>query len=79
MKLAGIADADGKAARIFALEKRIAEAHAPRIETEDVQKGNNHWPRSEFATRAAGIDWDAFFVAAGLDTPTSSSPGSRRR
>ncbi|HEX4458279.1 MAG TPA: M13 family metallopeptidase, partial [Polyangia bacterium] len=67
LKLAGIADADGKAARIFALEKRIAEAHVPRTETEDVQKGNNHWPRSEVATRAPGIDWSAFFGAAGLD------------
>lgn len=64
---AGIADGAGAAPRIFELEKRIAQAHATRVETEDVQKGNNHWKRSEFVRRAPGLDWAAFFAAAGLD------------
>ncbi|HEX9104209.1 MAG TPA: M13 family metallopeptidase [Polyangia bacterium] len=64
---AGVADAAAKAPRIFELEKRIALAHATRVETEDVQKGNNHWKRSEFARRAPGLDWAAFFAAARLD------------
>ena len=64
---AGVADAAAKAPRIFDLEKRIAQAHATRVETEDVQKGNNHWKRSEFQKRAPGLDWAAFFAAAGLD------------
>jgi putative endopeptidase len=67
LRLAGSPDAEGKAARVFALERRIAEAHVARVETEDVQKGNNHWPRREFASRAAGLDWDAFFAGSGLD------------
>jgi len=67
LKNAGIADADAKAPRIFDLEKRIAQAHVPRVDTEDVQKGNNHWKRSDFAKRARGLDWGAFFAAAGLD------------
>jgi putative endopeptidase len=66
MKLLGAADAEVKAAKIVDLERRIAEAHATRVESEDVRKGNNHWKRIEFATRAPGIDWDAFFGAAGL-------------
>jgi putative endopeptidase len=67
LRLAGIADAAAGAARIFELERRIADAHATRIETEDVEKGNNHWPRGEFAKRAPGLDWGAFFAAAGLE------------
>ncbi|HEX6834941.1 MAG TPA: M13 family metallopeptidase [Polyangia bacterium] len=64
---AGIADGAAKAPRIFDLEKRIAQAHATRVESEDVQKGNNHWKRSELAKRAPGLDWAAFLTAAGLD------------
>jgi predicted metalloendopeptidase len=66
-QLAGIPDGEAKAARIFALEKKIAEAHADRVTSEDVKKGNNHWKRREFATRAPGIDWNGYFAAAGLD------------
>jgi putative endopeptidase len=67
LKLAGVADSDAKAARIFELERRIAEKHASRAESEDVLKGNNHWTRQEFSTRAPGLDWEAFFSGAGLD------------
>src|SRR5579884_4345088 len=66
-EVAGIPDGASKAARIFELERKIAKVHAPRVDTESVEKGNNHWKRSEFATRAPGLDWDAFFAAAGLD------------
>lgn len=64
--LAGITDASAKAARIFALERRIAETHATRAASEDVRKGNNHWARADFDRRAPGIDWQSFFSAAGL-------------
>jgi predicted metalloendopeptidase len=67
LKLAGIPDADAKAARIFDLEKKIAEVHTSREDSEDVVKGNNHWKREEFSTRAPGLDWEAFFAAAGLE------------
>jgi putative endopeptidase len=67
LTLAGIGDANAKAARIFELEKKIAEVHATRVDSEDVEKGNNHWSRADFATRAKGIDWSALFAAAGLD------------
>ncbi len=68
LKLAGIADAEAKAARIFELEHRIAEAHVSRADSEDVRKGNNHWKREDFGARAPGLDWPAFFSAAGLPT-----------
>jgi putative endopeptidase len=70
LKLAGITDPEPKAARIFALEKRIAEVHASREETEDVLKGNNHWVRSDFVARAPGLDWNEFLSAARLSTQT---------
>jgi putative endopeptidase len=68
LKLAGIADADAKAARILALEIRIAQGHAPRADADDVQKGNNSWTRAELAAKAPGLDWNAYLSAAGLET-----------
>ncbi len=66
LKLAGLPEAEARAARVFDLERRIAEAHAGRADTEDVRKGNNHWPRAAFDQRAPGLDWQAYFAAAGL-------------
>ena len=54
------------AARIFELERHMAEAHLDRAQSEEVLKGNNHWAAAEFAQRAPGLDWKAFFAAAGL-------------
>jgi putative endopeptidase len=65
--LAGLSDDAARAAQVVALEHAIAAAHAPRIDTEDVKKGNNHWTRAELADRAPGLDWAAFLAAAGLD------------
>ncbi len=66
LTLAGIADADSKAARILVLETAIARAHATQLETNDVEKGANAWKQADFATRAPGLDWNAFLDGAGL-------------
>ncbi len=66
LKLAGIADAETKAERIFALEMKIAAAHTSRADSEEVHKANNPWTRAEFPSRAPGLDWAAYFGAAGL-------------
>jgi putative endopeptidase len=66
LTLAGAADPQPVARRIFELEKRIATAHLARADSEDVLKGNNHWSRADFSARAPGLDWQAFFAAAGL-------------
>jgi putative endopeptidase len=71
LRLAGIADSDAKAARVFAFEKKLASSHATRQESEDVAHANNVWKRTEFATRAPGMDWEAFFAAAGLEKQPS--------
>ncbi len=68
LTLAGITDADAKAARILALETEIAKVHATQVQTNDVKSGTNPWKRSEFPTKAPGIDWPAFFEAAKLGT-----------
>jgi predicted metalloendopeptidase len=66
LKLAGMPDPGTKAAAIVELETRMARAHLSREAGEDVQKGNNHWTRADFAAKAPGLDWDAYFRAAGL-------------
>ncbi len=63
---AGIADAEARAQRIYDLEMKIARAHATRAESEDWQRSASEWARADFATKAPGIDWDAFFTGAGL-------------
>jgi putative endopeptidase len=62
----GVADAPARAANIIELERRIATVHASREVSEDVLKGNNHWLRTEFRSRAPGLDWETFFAAAHL-------------
>jgi putative endopeptidase len=69
LKLAGIDKVNERAARIYDLEHRIAEAHASRTDSEDVHKANNRWSRAELASKAPGLDWPAFFQAAGLTAP----------
>ncbi len=71
LKLAGVKDADAKAASVFALEKRLAATHVSREDSADVGKANNPWTRADFGARAKGLDWDAFFEAAGLASPPS--------
>lgn len=63
---AGIPDATAKAERIYNLETKIAEAHAPREMSEDFQNSADEWTRAEFSTKAPGIDWNAFFAGANL-------------
>ena len=63
--LAGVSDAERKAARIVDLETQIAKVHASRAESLEVRHAAA-WKRTEFARRAPGVDWAAFFAAAGL-------------
>ena len=66
LKLAGYSDSDARAAKVFALETEIAKAHASREDSADVLKGNNTWTLKDFSANAPGMDWNAFFKAAGL-------------
>jgi predicted metalloendopeptidase len=66
LKLAAIADAESKAARILSLEIQIAQSHAPDSDAADVFKQNNPWKRSDFDVKAPGMDWNSYFLAAGV-------------
>ena len=65
MGLAGFADPAPRAARIVALETRIAAAHADIVASQDARRVKS-WRRAAFAKAAPGIDWAAFWQAAGL-------------
>jgi putative endopeptidase len=66
-RLAGIPDGEQRARHVLDLETRLARTHATRTESVDVQKANNPWTRSDFESRAPGMDWAAFLGAARLD------------
>ena len=66
LELSGDTDAAAKAARIVALETRIARAHATQEQTNDVEKGANAWKQADLGTKAPGLDWAAFLEGAGL-------------
>jgi putative endopeptidase len=65
-KLAGFADQDARASRVFALETAIAKVHATRVESEDVHSAVS-WKREELAVKAPGLDWPALLDAATLN------------
>ncbi|MGC1548053.1 MAG: M13 family metallopeptidase [Rhodanobacter sp.] len=66
LKLAGTPDADAKAKTIFALETKIAQSQETLVDSQDVHKANNLWSMTDFTQKAPGIDWAAYFKAAGL-------------
>jgi putative endopeptidase len=66
LKLAGIANAEARGGSIYDLEAKIAAVHGSRTDSTNVLKANNPWPLAEFSKRAPGLDWNAYFTAAGL-------------
>jgi putative endopeptidase len=67
LKLAGFDDAEARAKRVFDLETAIAKVHATVEQSSNVGTSNTVWSRADLATKAPGLDWDAFLKAAGLD------------
>ncbi|TPG22283.1 M13 family peptidase [Sphingomonas koreensis] len=66
LTLAGISDAQARAARIVDLETKLAKAHADLTTTEQMSKDHDPWTKADFAKKAPGLDWDAYWQAAGL-------------
>lgn len=66
LALAGASRADERGSAVLALETAIAQSHATREASSNDHNADNVWKRSDFARRAPGIDWPAFFDAAGL-------------
>jgi len=65
---AGLDNAEARAKRVYDLEAKIAAAHETIVETEDSFKANNPWSQADFAKKAPGMDWNAFFQSAQLST-----------
>jgi putative endopeptidase len=66
LELAGVKGGSARAAKIFALETRMAQVHWTRVASEQIAAGNNHWSRPQFDSMAPGLNWERFFAAAGL-------------
>ncbi len=66
LRLAAVHHPERRAVRIMALETAIAKTHISVARIEDIAKANNPWKLSDFARNAPGLDWPAYFQAAGL-------------
>jgi putative endopeptidase len=71
LKLAGFSDADGRAARIVELEHALAQTHRSLADNENIHNANNTWTQADFPAKAPGLDWTAYFQAAGLSQQKS--------
>ena len=71
LKLAGLPNPDQAARRIVALELKIAKGHTSRADSEDMDKADNTWKKADFKKMAPGMDWNAYFAAAGLAQQSS--------
>ncbi len=63
---AGITWPEVRAQRIFDLEMKIARSHVTRERSANFEQNATEWSRADFAAKAPGMDWDAFFAAAQL-------------
>ena len=66
LRLAGYSQPDARASKILALEVAIAKVQESLANSEIVQNANNVWTPADFAKKAPGLDWTAYFAAAGL-------------
>ena len=71
LRAAGLDAAEARARRVLDLEIAIAGTHASRADTDDVFKTDNTWRRADFIANAPGLDWNAYFSAAGLGAATT--------
>lgn len=58
--------ASQRADAVMALETAIARTHASREASANDRNADTVWTRADFAREAPGMDWSAFFAAAGL-------------
>jgi putative endopeptidase len=66
LKLAGIADADAKAQRIYDLEKKIAATHWTQAESRQIDKLYNPVAAAELGSKMPGFDWPLFLTTVGI-------------
>ena len=78
MKLAGMDDADARAARILALETEIAKVQWNRADRRDEDKIYNPMSYSDLKTLAPDFPWDAFFSETHVPLDQSPHGGERQ-
>ncbi|BDU77946.1 M13 family metallopeptidase [Mesoterricola sediminis] len=66
LTLAGIKDADAKAAGIYGLEKKLAEVHWTRVQSRQREKLYNPCAVADLETTYPGVGWAALLQAAGI-------------
>jgi putative endopeptidase len=71
LRLAGFDNTDARATAILQLETSIAKGHISLADSENIEKANNTWKLSDFTAKAPGLDWTAYFRAAGLEKQPS--------
>jgi putative endopeptidase len=76
LRLAGMDDADARAARILALETQIAKVQWDRADRRDEDKIYNPMPVSALKTLAPEMAWNAFFDEAKI--PITGPKGERQ-
>ena len=64
--LAGMKDAEKRAAAVYALEEKIAQTHWTRIQNRDSQKTYNKTTIAELQKLAPGVDWKVWLKATGI-------------
>ena len=60
-----------RAQAVVALETAIAQSHLTAEASSEDHNADTLWTRADFAREAPGMDWDAFFAAAGLASQPS--------
>jgi putative endopeptidase len=66
--LAGVADPDGSAGRVLALENRLAEVQWTAAQERDATATYNKYTVAEATARTPGLDWKTYLDAAGVHT-----------
>jgi putative endopeptidase len=66
LRLAGMAEPEAMAGRIYALEEKIAKAHWTRVQSRQIQNLYNPMTKAELAAKLPGLDWKAYLNAAGI-------------
>jgi putative endopeptidase len=67
--LAGVADPDGSAGRVVALENRLADVQWTAAQERDATATYNKFTVADAKTRTPGLEWKTFLDAAGVRTP----------
>ena len=64
LALSGTPNAPQAAEKIFAIEKRLAQAHWTRVQNRDAEKTYNRYELAALAKLMPSFDWNAFFAGA---------------